>query len=67
MVLSAFYNSLSCVRKKKWVSEFFRIASGVIQGCVISPGLFNIGVMGEGKAGIEGREVRFSERRQHGN
>ena len=35
-------NSLACVRVKEGESECFRIESGVRQGCVMSPWLFNV-------------------------
>ena len=52
-------DSSACVRVKGGESEGFRIESGVRQGCIMSPQLFNVymdGVMkedGDGKDGIE--------------
>ena len=52
---SMYVNSLSYVRVKGCESECFRIDSGVRQGCIMSPWLFNLymdGVMKEGKMGM---------------
>ena len=37
-----YVNSLTCVRAKESETEGFRIDSGVRQGCIISPCLFNV-------------------------
>ena len=37
-----YVDSLSCVRVKGGESEQFRIDSGVRQGCIMSPRLFNV-------------------------
>ena len=45
-------------------SEWFKIDSGMRQGCIISPWLFNLymdAVMKEMKRGMERRGVRFLE------
>ena len=45
-------------------SEWFRVDSGMRQGCVMSPCLFNVymdGVMIEVKMGMKKRGVRFME------
>ena len=54
-IKSMHINSLACVRLKGSESECFRIESGVRQGCIISPWLFNMymdAVMKEVKVGI---------------
>ena len=35
-------DSLACVRVKRYESEWFRIHSGVRQGCIMSSFLFNV-------------------------
>ena len=55
-VKSIYVDSSACVRIKEGESEQFRIDSGVRQGCIMSPWLFNIymdGVMKEVKMGSE--------------
>ena len=50
--LKAHIHSSTCVRIKGDISEQFRIDSGVRQGCIVSPWLFNVymdGVMKEVK------------------
>ena len=50
-----YINNLACVRVKGGEREYFRIESGVIQGCVMSPWLFNVyrdAVMKEVKIGM---------------
>ena len=42
MVSRVYFNSLACVRVKEGESECFRIDSGVRQGCILSPWLFNV-------------------------
>ena len=39
---SIYVNSLACVRVKMGKSECFRIGSGVRQGCIVFPWLFNV-------------------------
>ena len=39
---SIYVDSLACVRVKGDVSEWFRIDSGVRQGCIMSPWIFNV-------------------------
>ena len=41
-VKSMYVDSLACVRVKQGVSEWFKIDSGVRQGCIMSAWLFNI-------------------------
>ena len=55
-------DSSTCVRVKRGESEWFRIDSGVRQGFIMSPWLFNVymdGVMMEVKMGIGRRGVRL--------
>ena len=55
-IKSMYVDSSACVRIKGGMSEQFRIDSGVRQGCIMSPWLFNVymdGVMKEGKEGSE--------------
>ena len=58
-----FVDSLACVRVKVVVSEWFRIDSGVRQGCIMSPWLFNVCmdavIKGENGDGKKGRERRL--------
>ena len=57
-IKSMYVGSLACVRVKGGVSERFRIDSGVRQGCIMSPWLFNVymdGLMKEVKMGMESR------------
>ena len=63
-IKSIYVNSLSFVRVKRSESECFRVDSGVRQGCIMSPWLFNVYmdvVRKELKMGIERRGVRFLE------
>ena len=41
-IKSMYVDSLACVRVKWCESERFRIDSGVRQGCIMSPRLFNV-------------------------
>src|SRR5678816_4814887 len=53
-----------CVRINGVKSDWFSINSGVRQGCVMSPWLFNLymdGVMKELKVGVTGNGVRMME------
>ena len=55
-IKSMYVDSSACARKKGGESEQFRIDSGVRQGCIISPWLFNVhmdGVTKEMKMGWE--------------
>ena len=57
-----YVNSLACVRVKGGEIECFKIDSGVRQGCIMSPWLFNIFMdieMKEVKIGMGRRGVRF--------
>ena len=63
-IKSMYVDSSACVRVKWSESERFRIDSGVRQGCIMSPSLFNVymdGVMKEVKVRMVGREVTFQE------
>ena len=63
-IKSMYVDSSACVRIKGGVSEQFRIDSGVRQGCIISPWLFNVyidGVMKEVKMWMGRRGVSFME------
>ena len=42
---SMYVNSLACVRLRGGESECFRINSGVRQGCIMSPRLFNVYIL----------------------
>ena len=58
-IKSMYVNSLACVRVKGGESGGFRINSGVRQGCIMSPWLFNIymdAVMKEVKMGMGRRK-----------
>ena len=64
IIKSIYVDSLACVRVKGGKSEQFRIDSGVRQGCIMSPWLFNVymdGVMKEVKMGMGRRGVIFLE------
>ena len=69
-IKSMYVDSLACVRVKRvkgGVSERFRIDSGVRQGCIISPWLFNVymdAVMKEVKMGMEEDRSNISGRRE---
>ena len=41
-IKSMYTDSLSCIRVKGGESEWFRIDSGVRQGCIMSPWLINV-------------------------
>ena len=41
-IKSMYVNSLPCVRVKGGESQCFKIDSGVRQGCIMSPWLFNV-------------------------
>ena len=59
-----YVDSLACVRVKEGVSEWFRIDSGVRQGCIMSPWIFNVymdAVMKEVKMRMGRRGMRFME------
>ena len=59
-----YVDSSACGRVKVGESEMFRIDSGVRQGCIMSPWLFNVcmdEVMKEVKMGMGRRGVRFLE------
>ena len=54
-IKAMYVDSSACVRVKGGESERFRIDSGVRQGCIMSPCLFNVymdGVMKEVKMGM---------------
>ena len=56
---SMYVNSSPCIRGKWGESEWFRIANGVRQECIMSPWLFKVyidGVMKEVNLGWEGGE-----------
>ena len=58
-IRSMYVNSLACVRVMGGESECFRINSGVRQGCIMSPWLFNVyinAMMEDVKMGIGRRE-----------
>ena len=55
-----YVNSLACIRVKIGEGQCFRIDSGVIQGCIVSPWLLNV-VMKEVKMRIERRGMRLYE------
>ena len=56
-IKSMYVNSQACVRVKGGESECFRIDSGVRQGCIMSPWLFNVYM--ETVTKEEGREWRL--------
>ena len=59
---------IACVRIKGDESGKFRIDSGVRQGCIMSPWLFNVymdGVIKEVKTGMGRRRLRFLEDAWH--
>ena len=43
-IISMYVNSLACVRIKGGENKCFKIDSGVIQGCIMSPWPFNVRV-----------------------
>ena len=62
-----YVDSTACVRVKGSESDRFRIDSGVRQGCIMSPWLFNVymdGVVKEVKMGMERRGVSFLDGRE---
>ena len=65
MELRVFYvESLACVGVKGGVSEWFRIDSGLRQGCIMSTWLFNVymdAMLKEVKMVMRRRGVRFME------
>ena len=64
-IKSMYVNILCCVRVKRSESKCFRIDSGVRQGYIISPWLFNMynyTVLERVKMGMERIEVRFLEK-----
>ena len=63
-IKSMYDDSEACVRINGVKSDWFSINSGVRQGCVMSPWLFNLymdGVMKELKVGVTGNGVRMME------
>ena len=66
-IKSIYVDCSACVRVKWVESEWFRIDSGVRQGCITSPRLFNVymyGAMKEVKMGMGRRGERFLEDRR---
>ena len=63
---SMYVDSSACVRVKGGESEQFTIDSGVKQGCIMSPWLFNVYIdaMMEVKMGMGRTGVRFLEDRR---
>ena len=61
-IKSMYVNSLAYVRVKGSESQCFRIDSGVRQGCIMSPWLFNVymDAMMEVKMGIESGDFMTS-------
>ena len=60
-IKSMYVDSEACVRINRVESEWFKIESGVRQGCVMSPWLFNLymdGVMKELMIGVGGEGMR---------
>ena len=60
-IKSTYVDSSACVRVKGGASERFRIDSGMRQGCIMSPRLFNVymdGVMKEVRMRMERRGVK---------
>src|SRR5678815_3019926 len=63
-IKSMYDDSEACVRINGVKSDWFNINSGVTQGCVMSPWLFNLymdGVMKELEMGVSGNGVRMME------
>ena len=63
-IKSIYVDSLACVRVKEGVSEWFKIDSGVRQGCIMSTWIFNVYIdaeMKEVKTEMGRRGVRFLE------
>ena len=52
-IKSVYVTSLACVRVKVGESDCFRINSGVRQGCIMSPWLFNVYMDTEMEEGSE--------------
>ena len=68
-IKSMYLNSLASVRVKGGESEFFRTNSGVRQGCIMAPWLFNVymdAVMEDVKIGMGRKGVRFLEEGREG-
>ena len=69
-IKSMYVDISACVIMKRGESEQFRIDSGVRQGCIMSPWLFNVymdGVMKEVKMEMGRRSVRFLEDGREGD
>ena len=67
---SMYVDSSVCVRVKRDESEWFRTDSGVRQGCIMSPWLFNVymdGVLNEVKMGMGRRRVSYWRTRESGD
>ena len=63
-IKSMYVNSLGCIRVNRDVSKCFRTDSGMRQGCIMSPWLFDVymdAVMKEVKMGMRRIGVRFLE------
>src|SRR5678815_3054874 len=63
-IKSMYEDSEACVRINGVNGDWFRINSGVRQGCVMSPWLFNLcmdGFMKESEMGVAGNCVRMME------
>ena len=63
-IKSMYVNSIACVKLKGGESQCFRIESGVRQGCIMSPWLFNVymdTMMKEVKREMGRKGVRFLE------
>ena len=62
-IKSIYVNSLACVIVKGGESKCFKIYSGMRQGCIMSPGIFNVYIYGcnnesgETEDGKEGSEI----------
>ena len=64
-IKSMYEDSLACLGVKRGMSERFRADSGVRQGCIMFPWLFNVYIdakMKEVKIGVGRRGVRFMEK-----
>ena len=69
-IKSMYVDSSACVRVKGCQTEQFRINSGMRQGCIMSPGLFNAymdGVMKAVKMEMGRRGMRFLEDEENGD
>ena len=62
-IKNMYVNNLACVRVKRDECQCFRISSGVRQGCIMSPWLFNV-YMDTVKIGMGRRGVRFQKGRE---